>query len=232
MVARLLPGPQPEPIEVTTPRRVRSLPGLRVLGRRSPHRIRHRTLPTVTPAQAILDLAAGHVTRRRLQFVLANADYAQRLDVDEIRRLTGRGVAGSAGLGRALAAHLPELAETRSRAERALLHLCRAHGLPLPRINTPLHGHLVDAVWPEARVVVEVDGYGNHRSRAQLRRDHRRDLELRAAGFATLRYTEDQLEMTPELGGRRHRPRARELRLVELAAELRPQPQHRLGVQL
>jgi very-short-patch-repair endonuclease len=47
-------------------------------------------------------------------------------------------------------------------------------------------------------VVIELDGYGNHRTRAQLNRDHQRDLELRAAGYIVVRYTETQIMDHPD----------------------------------
>jgi very-short-patch-repair endonuclease len=59
-------------------------------------------------------------------------------------------------------------------------------------------GWLVDAVWDDRKVVIELDGHRNHRTRAQLNRDHQRDLELRAAGFKVARYTEAQLRDHPE----------------------------------
>ena len=54
-------------------------------------------------------------------------------------------------------------------------------------------------------MVVEIDGYRGHRSPAQLRADHQRDLELRRAGYVVLRYTWDQLTDAPEAVARRHR---------------------------
>lgn len=60
-----------------------------------------------------------------------------------------------------------------------------------------VEGWLVDARWPDKRVVVEVDGWPGHRTPAQLQRDHQRDLELRAAGYIVLRYSWRQLTDTP-----------------------------------
>jgi very-short-patch-repair endonuclease len=45
--------------------------------------------------------------------------------------------------------------------------------------------------------VVDVDSVKGHRTRAQLERDHQRDLELRAKGYVVLRYTERQLIEEP-----------------------------------
>ena len=56
----------------------------------------------------------------------------------------------------------------------------------------------MDAFWPHAKLIVEIDGTRAHKTPAQVRRDHQRDLELRAAGYIILRYTETQLEQYPE----------------------------------
>jgi very-short-patch-repair endonuclease len=57
----------------------------------------------------------------------------------------------------------------------------------------------VDALWREQHLVVECDGYDGHGSRAQIERDRRRELRLRAAGFRVLRYTWSQITLEPAL---------------------------------
>ena len=47
--------------------------------------------------------------------------------------------------------------------------------------------------------MVELDGYDNHSSRAQIKRDRRKELELRAAGFLVIRYTWEQIVHQPEV---------------------------------
>jgi hypothetical protein len=183
-------------IVISGPRRVRNRDRIVVHGRRPLKRNLHRGLPVTTPSQTILDFAArGPADLLRL--VLANADYQQLLDVTALQSMIGRGVAGSTLLKKALGIHLPELAHTRSELEVLLLTFCQSHGLPIPRVNVYVEGWLVDARWPNQRVVVEVDGWDGHRTRAQLDSDHRRDLELRAAGYVVLRYTWRQLIETP-----------------------------------
>src|SRR5204863_10027792 len=93
--------------------------------------------------------------------------------------------------------HEPRLARTRSALERAFLALCERHGIPLPDCKVLVEGWLVDAVWPGQRVVVELDGYRGHRTRAQLERDHERDLRLRAAGYVVIRYSYAQVKRQP-----------------------------------
>ncbi len=184
-------------IHVSTPRRVGSIDGIVVHGRRNFDRLWHRGLPTTTVAQALLDFAATAPRQNLLRLALANADYHDLLDVRALAALTGRGIEGSRAIHEALRIHLPQLAHTRSELEILLLSFCQRHGLPIPKTNVLLHGHLTDALWPDQRVIVEVDGLQGHRTRAQLERDHQRDLELRAAGYIVLRYTWRQLNETP-----------------------------------
>ncbi|OAI39036.1 hypothetical protein AYO39_03295 [Actinobacteria bacterium SCGC AG-212-D09] len=186
----------PPAMHVSTPRRIIDHGGVRVHGRRRLERMEHRGLPVTTPSQALLDFAATG-PRGLLRLALANAEYHDMLDSSELQRIMGRGVAGSAALHEALAIHLPELASTRSEPERLLLEFCERHGFPIPLVNEYLNGWLVDAYWPDRRLVVEIDGPRGHRSPAQLQRDHQRDLELRLAGFLVLRYTRRQLIESP-----------------------------------
>ena len=48
-------------------------------------------------------------------------------------------------------------------------------------------------MWAELRLVVEVDGYRWHGSRARFESDRGRDLDLHAHGWTTLRLTWRQL---------------------------------------
>jgi very-short-patch-repair endonuclease len=165
--------------------------------RRQLERVHRNGLPVTTVPQTLLDLAADSKDGL-LRFALANADYEDLLNLDALEAACGRGAPGSARLRAALAAHRPELAHTRSDLERLLIELCEAHRLPLPKLNVYRHGWLVDAVWDEHRLVVELDGYDGHRSRAQLESDHQRDLELRSRGYVVLRYTWRQLTRRPD----------------------------------
>lgn len=54
---------------------------------------------------------------------------------------------------------------------------------------------LVDLLWEAGRLVVEVDGYGPHSSRAAFARDRHRDYELAASRYRVLRLTHDEVMM-------------------------------------
>lgn len=77
----------------------------------------------------------------------------------------------------------------RSRAERLMLRLVKSAGLPRPEVNVRVAGAERDFVWREQRLIVEVDGWQFHGSRAAFERDRRRDATAVAAGFRVMRVT-------------------------------------------
>jgi very-short-patch-repair endonuclease len=86
---------------------------------------------------------------------------------------------------------------TRSEAERRLKALCRAAQLPLPQTNARVAGYEVDAFRPAQRLIVEVDGYRYHATRAAFERDRRKDAALQVAGYRVLRITWRRLRYEP-----------------------------------
>jgi very-short-patch-repair endonuclease len=65
-------------------------------------------------------------------------------------------------------------------------------------VNATVAGLEVDFYWPRPKLVVEVDGWAFHRTRAAFERDRRRDARLAAAGIRVLRLTDRQLATTPD----------------------------------
>ncbi len=171
-------------------------PGLRLHRVRSLDRADLRArhgLPITGPARTLLDLAGGS-SDAELEGALGAAVGRRLADSHELRGALARapGRAGVARLRRLLGRE-GGAGFTRSEAERRLRSLLRAGELPLPRVNVDLHGFLVDFLWPEARLIVEVDGYDFHRDRAAFERDRRRDQVLTAAGYRVIRVTWRQL---------------------------------------
>jgi hypothetical protein len=188
---------KPFAIDVSTPGRAKPRKGISVHARRDVQRHWERGLPVTSVAQALLDFAAK-APLHRVRYAVAQAEYNEE-DLKEIRDILGRGKPGSAKLRKALERHLPQLARTRSELERVFLPLCERGDLPIPEVNVTVAGVLVDAVWRGARVVVELDGIRGHRTRAQIEKDRKNDLRLRAAGYTILRYTWAQITQEPDL---------------------------------
>jgi hypothetical protein len=106
-------------IEISTPRKCRSLPAadphnrlnraIAIRGRRPPGRWTWNGIPTVPIPQLVLDLAAtGDL--ELVRFVLAQMDYFRVLSERQLRAACGRGVPGSGTLAAALANQQPLLA--------------------------------------------------------------------------------------------------------------------------
>jgi len=86
---------------------------------------------------------------------------------------------------------------TRSDLETLFLDIVHRYHLPLPEVNVKLGRWTVDFLWRDARLVVETDFWGYHRGSIAFEDDHARDLDLRSAGYAVLRYDDTQLESEP-----------------------------------
>lgn len=187
---------QPQTIELATPRKCRSLAGVHVHGRRQHARIWHRNLPVAPVADVLLDYAAT-ATPRECKRALAQTEYHGYLELETLAALRCNGRVGGKALHAALAAHDPRLARVRSPFEVDFIEFCARHALPPPEVNVRVCGIEVDALWRADRVIVELDGGGNHHTPAQMRRDHANDLRLRRAGHVVLRYARAQLRVTP-----------------------------------
>jgi hypothetical protein len=190
----------PTTIHISTPRRCRSRRGMKVHQRRDLERTWHNRLPVTTVAQTALDFAAT-ASLNQVRKLLATAEYHPGLNVRAVEALLGPGRPGSTKLRTALKRHQPRLAFTESPHEVAFFTICERFGLPLPEPNVRIGGWKLDFFWREEGVVVEIDPYGNHHTPAQVDRDRRKDLAMRARGLVVNRYSRDQLEQTPDAVG-------------------------------
>jgi very-short-patch-repair endonuclease len=189
-------------VDVTAARGRHGAPGIRL------HRTRsldardttsHQGIPTTTVHRTLLDLAA--TTRPgELERAVAQAERLRLYDHRAITDLLARanGHRGTATLARATTR---EAKWTRNEWEAAFLGLLRDHGLPEPEVNASLAAldHLPyepDFHWPAQRVIVELDGYETHGTRAAFRADRAKDAALTASGQKVLRFTYDD---DPEL---------------------------------
>jgi very-short-patch-repair endonuclease len=157
---------------------------------------RIHSIPVTSAARTLLDLAAD----------LPQRDIDRATDEARIHRLVTDHALNEQfiryprhpGRPRLRQALQTEPKLTRSEAERRLLDLIRAARLPEPLTNTRIGRHEVDFLWPEHRLVVEVDGYAFHTMRRSFERDRRRDAEITAAGYRVIRITWRQLTHEPE----------------------------------
>jgi very-short-patch-repair endonuclease len=153
-------------------------------------------VPITTPARTLFDLAA-EVGARELERAVARAERNGIVGQETLRAMMPRYAGRPGSRAMALVLGAGDIAFVRSEAEERFLILIRDGRLPMPRVNVKVRGLEVDFYWPAARLVVEVDGFAYHGSRAAFERDRRRDGRLTAAGFRVLRVTWRELTEEP-----------------------------------
>jgi hypothetical protein len=196
--------PESRKVSVTTSKDAQGTQVLWVFARRmltDEDRAVVRGIPVTSPARTLVDLAPM-LTAAQLQATLGEADRRGLLDAAALqralRRTKGRHGQGHQRLRAALDAHERHgAALLRSELEERFLDLVLSAGLPRPLLNAPAAGFEVDALWPTERLVVELDGWADHKERAAAARDRRKTNALQAAGYVVLRFMHGDLVQRP-----------------------------------
>lgn len=192
-------------VEITLPdpKARRSRPGIKLHRSRSllTRDVRiQKGLPATSPARTLLDLGScltTHELGRALDEALVVLKIVSRSEIwDVLSRANGR--RGAFALG-TLMKQRTNTPITHSEAERRCLELIRGAGLPEPKTQVRIAGYTVDFLWPDHRVVFEIDGYSFHTSRFAFDRDRRKDAALKAAGYDPNRLSRDQVVFEPYL---------------------------------
>lgn len=180
----------PTALEVTAPRR-RSRPGL--INHRSTtltaHDLRRRHGIRVTsPLRTVLDLQPG-VSDPRLVRLVNDRRTRKHLRATAFNELCTRSVRihrllGDSGL-------------TESELEDLFRRFVTRHRLPMPELTVwrQIAGRWrrLDAFYPEAGLIVELDSWQFHGDRASFERDRAKDAAALAEGLRTLRGTDRRL---------------------------------------
>jgi hypothetical protein len=187
-----------QPLEVTIaadrrPKGVR-VHRVRTLDRREV--TRHNGVPVTTLARTLLDMAKRMPPKsltRAINDGRLNGHLHPAALLDVIERHPGHRGRG------ALEAVIGRLTErpTRSSFEDTFPAFCERYGLPAPQMNAIVCGYEVDALFEQERVIVELDGWAFHSSRASFEDDRKRDGVTLAAGFVTVRITRARYERDP-----------------------------------
>ena len=65
-------------------------------------------------------------------------------------------------------------------------------------MNATVHGHEVDFLSPEPRLIAETDGAASHLTPTAFETDRARDAALQVAGYRVERFTHRQMTATPD----------------------------------
>jgi very-short-patch-repair endonuclease len=162
------------PIDVTVPG---------AAGRKHHRGIRLHRSPSVLSASTIHNAIAVTTPARTI------ADLRRTATKDDL----GRAIREAEFQGLSIGAQ-PDQDRTASRFERRFFTFCRRHRLPLPEVNFAIGPYTVDFLWPEAQLIVEVDGWETHGTRSAFEADRARDAWLTSQGYRVIRFTWRQVK--------------------------------------
>lgn len=189
--------PWPRIMEVTIPGD-RRRPGIRTHRSRtltSADRRTHNGIRTTSPARAVLDIAPG-LTDAQLARAVNDARHEAKLRLPQLHELLAR-CPSHPGAARLRPFVERPSGPTRSEFEDAFLAMVRRFGLPEPMMGARVGPYEVDALFPEQRVIVELDGWEFHDDRGAFVSDRERDTANLAMGYRTVRITWDRLTQRP-----------------------------------
>jgi uncharacterized protein DUF559 len=188
-------------IHVTVPRKSRSQRAIRrhfsVI--RDDEREIVEEIPVTSAARAVLDLAgekgeaAAEAALREMEYIGIYGQVSLPVLLERYPRHRGAAI---------VEVCLQRLKDDpggriRSPLEEVFLPFLDVHRIPRPRLNHWLtvgeDRYQVDCLWPDVRLIGELDGWKSHRTKRAFRKDRKRDRRLGAAGFHTVRITEDQV---------------------------------------
>ena len=190
-------------VEVTVPRKLKSRSAIEVhVTRLSDDEITVlRGIRITTPTRTLLDLAA--VLNAQLERAINEAEYLRLTDAASLGDLVehNRGRPGAGMIRELLATHNLGATITRSELETRFLAFLDEAVLPRPKVNANIKAQdrwiEADCVWPDRRVIAELDGHASHATTAGFERDRARDRALQAAGWRVIRITWRQLHEEP-----------------------------------
>jgi len=161
----------------------------------------HEAIPVTSPPRTLFDLAAV-VSIEQLRRAVNEAEIRRLWDALSLADLLVRHPRrpGAAAVRTVIAT--PGGGGPRNDLEELFLALLDRAGLARPLVNEPfwISGRFIepDCLWREQRVIVELDGYETHCTRAAYESDRARDRMLTAAGWHVMRITWRQLRDEPE----------------------------------
>jgi putative AbiEi antitoxin of type IV toxin-antitoxin system/uncharacterized protein DUF559 len=189
--------------DVTTHQRGRKAPaGIRL------HRVRtplnaavtsHNGIPVTTIPRTLLDLAE-QVPQSVLERAVNEAEHLRLLDAKDLEG-TLAAANGRKGMKKlAVAVQEPNPGITRSVLEERFADLIARSDLPAPSRNVHVHTPdrlvEVDVLWPDQKVIVELDG-SVHRTRRGFEEDRKRDAALAGEGYVVVRLTWRRITRDP-----------------------------------
>jgi very-short-patch-repair endonuclease len=162
-------------------------------------------IPMVAPADTLVHVAPS-LRFKRLHWLTGELLLGKRFDIRVLNAAFGRlgpSCRGMRGLRAVINDYAPGEGIAESQLEQRFIEFAEKYHLPpfKRQINLPGRDQRpgrVDFFWPEARLIVELDGRRWHARFADFDRDHTRDLHFLGLGYPTARVTWAMLTEDPD----------------------------------
>ena len=162
-------------------------------------------IPTVARADTIVHLAP-YLRVKRMGWLVDELLFTKRFDLRTLNAAFGRlapGARGMCGLRAVLSDHSDGAPVPESELERLFLTAATSRQLPQFTRQAHIEGRSqrpsrVDFLWPDVKLIVELDGRRWHARFTDFDHDHRRDLHALAHGYRTARITWPMLTQDPD----------------------------------
>jgi len=154
-------------------------------------------VPVTSPARTVFDMATRFKTDAALTRFVNDARLRYTFHVGSLAELLARHPRHPA-TKRLMPLARARAGMTRSGLEDLFVDFARRYGLPQPTINARRGRREPDILFPEERVIVEIDSWEFHGDRASFERDRDRDADHLADGLLTVRVTEGRLKGSPD----------------------------------
>jgi very-short-patch-repair endonuclease/predicted transcriptional regulator of viral defense system len=160
----------------------------------------HVGIPVTTVARTLFDLAERSEPER-LKGAWDEADRLHLLRLREVATIYERRPGRRRARKRIRPLLLAEqryVGDTDSPLEDRFAAFVAAQGLPQAQTNVLVDGDAVDALWPTARLIVELDSWEFHSHRSAFEKDRSRDADHLLQGYRTIRVTHRRLDEEPD----------------------------------
>lgn len=188
----------PTRIEVTAPtdRHRKGITAHRTKTLTRPDIDRQLGVPVTSPARTVFDMTPRLKTDEKLRRFVNDARLTYTLHLSSLAELLAR-QPGQPATKRLMPFVDKPTGMTRSELEDMFVDFARRYGLPQPTINKRKGRREPDFLFPEERVIVEIDSWKFHGDRGSFERDRDRDADNLADGILTVRVTEERLTGSP-----------------------------------
>jgi predicted transcriptional regulator of viral defense system len=154
-------------------------------------------VPVTSPARTVFDMTPRLNTDEKLRRFVNDARLTYTLHLSSLAELLARHPRDPA-TKRLMPFVDQPTGMTRSELEDLFVDFARRYGLPQPTINKRRGRREPDILFPEERVIVEIDSWTFHGDRGSFERDRDRDADNLAEGIVTVRVTEERLTGSPD----------------------------------